>query len=87
MIIQDLIIKNKTGLHARPAATWAQTAGKFKSSIRLRKGDKEIDGKSLLSILSLGLSAGSDVQLIVDGPDAQAAVDALTSLLEQYKEA
>lgn len=73
MIIRELTINNTSGLHARPAALWVQTANKYKSDIRLKKGEREVEGKSLLGILSLGLSAGSTFQLIVDGDDAAAA--------------
>jgi phosphocarrier protein len=81
MIIQELTIQNKSGLHARPATLWVQTAGRFQSKIRLRKGEREIDGKSMLGILSLGLSAGSVVQLLVEGPDEAAAAEELTKLI------
>lgn len=81
MIITELTINNKSGLHARPASLWVKTSASFKSAIRLKKGEKEVDGKSLLGILSLGLGAGSIVQLLVDGPDEEKAVVELTALL------
>ncbi len=81
MIVRELLINNKSGLHARPATLWVQAASKFQSSIRLKKADREVDGKSMLAVLSLGLSAGSSVQLTVDGPDAEAAANALTKLI------
>ncbi len=81
MITRELTIANKTGLHARPAALWVQAASQYKSNIRLKKDDKEVDGKSLLSLLSLGLAAGSKVRLIVDGTDESAAADALEKLI------
>jgi phosphocarrier protein len=83
MIVREIAINNKSGLHARPATLWIQTASRFKSVIRLKKGEREVDGKSLLAILSLGLSAGSSVQLLADGDDAEAAVDALVKLVDE----
>jgi phosphocarrier protein len=83
MIVREIAINNKSGLHARPATLWIQTASRFKSVIRLKKGEREVDGKSLLAILSLGLSAGSSVQLLADGDDAEAAVDALVKLMDE----
>ena len=83
MILRDLIINNETGLHARPATLWVQAANRFKSTIKLKKGEREVDGKSLLGILALGLSAGSRVQLIVDGPDDEAAAAALTQFIDE----
>lgn len=82
MIVREIAISNKSGLHARPATLWVQTASRFKSAVRLKKGDREVDGKSLLAILSLGLSAGSSVQLMTDGEDAEAAAQALAKLLD-----
>ena len=86
MITQELVIKNKTGLHARPAALWVQTAGRYQSSIRLVKGERDVDGKSLLGLLSLGLSAGSVFQLVVSGPDEAAAAEALTALVAELEQ-
>jgi len=83
MIINELAITNKSGLHARPASLWVKAASSYQSTIRLKKAEREVDGKSLLGILSLGLAAGSSVQLIVDGPDELAAVDELTRLLAE----
>lgn len=85
MLVRELAINNKTGLHARPATMWVQTAGRFQSNIKLKKGDRAVDGKSLLSILSLGLSAGSTVQLIVDGSDELAAADELEKLIVELE--
>ena len=82
-IIHELTINNKSGLHARPATLWVQTASRYQSKIRLKKAEREVDGKSLLGILSLGLSSGSVVQLIVDGPDASAAADELIKLIAE----
>ncbi|WP_075367622.1 HPr family phosphocarrier protein, partial [Desulfosporosinus metallidurans] len=67
MILKDITITNSSGLHARPASLWVQMASRYKSSIKIKTNDSEVDGKSILGILSLGLSSGSQFQLIVDG--------------------
>jgi len=81
MITRELTIRNRSGLHARPATLWVKTANQFKSMIRLKTPMRETDGKSLLGILALGLSAGSKVQLHVDGADESEAAVALEKLL------
>ncbi|WP_273334001.1 HPr family phosphocarrier protein, partial [Dictyoglomus turgidum] len=58
MIVEKLIIKNKTGLHARPATLFVETAKKFKSKIWVEKNGKKVDGKSLIGVLSLGVEQG-----------------------------
>jgi phosphocarrier protein HPr len=81
VITRELTIRNKSGLHARPATLWVQTANKFQSSIRLQKTSREVDGKSLLNLLTLGLTSGSIARLTVDGVDEQEAVAVLEQLL------
>lgn len=81
MITCELTITNKTGLHARPATLWVKEAVQFQSKIQLKKGDKTIDGKSMLGILSLGLGQGTAIELIADGPDEAEAVSRLQQLL------
>lgn len=83
MITCEMVIGNKSGLHARPATLWVQTASRFQSSVRMVKGDRDVDGKSLLALLSLGLSGGSTFQFRVDGPDEAAAAEALAKLIAE----
>lgn len=83
MIVNELVINNKNGLHARPATLWVQTASRYQSSIRLTKDSREVDGKSLLSVLSLGLSAGSRVSVTIEGPDEEAASGDLARLIAE----
>lgn len=66
----------------RPAYMFAETAAKFGSSIELVKDETRIDGKSVLSILTLGAAQGSEVQIEATGEDSQAAVAALVQLVE-----
>ena len=67
MIERDIEIKNKLGLHARAAAKLVHTAARFKSDIKIRKGDEEVDGKSILGILLLAAGRGSTIKVKADG--------------------
>ena len=85
MIIKDITITNSSGLHARPASLWVQMASRYKSSIKIKTNDSQVDGKSILGILSLGLASGSQFQLIVDGADEQEAVENLEVLVKNLE--
>ncbi len=82
MVERTVTLGSKSGLHARPAAVFVQNAKGFQSQITLTKSDKTANGKSILSILSLGAEQGDQVVLKVNGDDAGLAIDKLTSLLE-----
>ncbi len=75
-------LKNKVGLHARPASLFVQTAKKFKAKITVRKDDKQADAKSILGVLSLGAEYGHWITIIAEGEDAEDAVRTLVSLVE-----
>lgn len=81
MLTRELTINNKSGLHARPASLWVQTASRYRSKIKIKRGDSVVDGKSILGILSLGLSAGSVFELMVDGEDETEAAAGLEQLM------
>lgn len=82
MIERDIEIRNKLGLHARAAAKLVHTAARFKSDIKIRKGDEEVDGKSILGILLLAAGRGSSVKVRVEGVDERDALDAVEKLIE-----
>ena len=82
MTERSLEIKNKLGLHARAAAKLVHTAARFKSDIKIRKGDEEVDGKSILGILLLAAGRGSVITLKADGEDERDALDAIEKLIE-----
>ena len=82
MISRDIEIKNKLGLHARAAAKLVHTASRFKSDIKVRKGDEEVDGKSILGILLLAAGRGSTVTVRADGDDERDALDAVEKLID-----
>ena len=82
MITRDLEIKNKLGLHARAAAKLVHTAARFKSDLKIKKGDEEVDGKSILGILLLAAGRGSVVTVLADGEDERAALEAVEKLID-----
>ena len=87
MFVKDVTVQNQVGLHARPATFFIQKANEYKSSIWIEKKEREkkerrVNAKSLLGILSLGIVGGTDIRIIADGSDEQAAVEALVELVE-----
>lgn len=80
------VVRNKVGLHARPAAIFVQLANKFSSEILIAKtedgGDKEVNAKSILSILTLAVCQGTKVRITANGGDEEDAVEALCELIE-----
>jgi phosphocarrier protein HPr len=75
-----LEIKNKVGLHARPAALFVQTANGFKSAINVKLDTKTVNAKSILNILTLGANHGSVITITAEGEDAEQALLALKEL-------
>ena len=81
----ELVIRNPTGLHARPASTFVKTASGFRSQITLEnvtRGTKPANAKSILTVLASGVSKGHTVRLSAEGEDEQAAIEALRELVE-----
>jgi phosphocarrier protein len=77
-----LTIKHESGLHARPAVLFVQTASQFESNIRIFFNGKEANGKSLLSILGLGIKKGAQITLQAEGEDCQSALQKLNDLVD-----
>ena len=82
MFMKEVAVQNQIGLHARPATFFIQKANEFKASIWVEKEERRVNAKSLLGVLSLGIVGGTTIRIIADGPDEQAAVDALVALVE-----
>jgi phosphocarrier protein len=82
MIEKMATIKNRAGIHARPAALLVQTVKDFRCSIYIEKDDNRINAKSIIGVLTLGASYGTELKLITDGKDEEAAMEALLNLLE-----
>jgi phosphotransferase system HPr (HPr) family protein len=77
---RDFTVKNKLGLHARPAALFVQTTGRFRSSVKVRKGDQEVDGKSIMGLMMLAAEDGCTVTIFANGPDEGDVLAALEKL-------
>ena len=79
---KEVEIRNKLGLHARPASLVVKLAGKFESEIQLTKEDTEINAKSILGVMMLAAGPGQKVTITADGSDEAEAVDAIASLID-----
>jgi phosphocarrier protein len=80
MVSQEVTIKNRAGIHARPAALLVQRANEYSSQILIKKGDNQINAKSIMGILALGASYNSVLELIVEGEDEIQALEGLVAL-------
>lgn len=83
MIARDIEIQNKLGLHARAAAKLVHTAARYRSDIKIRKGQEEVDGKSILGILLLAAGRGSVVTVKAEGEDEGDALNAVQELIDR----
>lgn len=78
---KEIVVKNKLGLHARPAALFVQTANKFDSRITVEKDNEKVNGKSIMGILMLGAERGSSITIEAEGQDAETAILELERLV------
>ncbi|HSC26712.1 MAG TPA: HPr family phosphocarrier protein [Vicinamibacterales bacterium] len=81
MIRCEVTITNPLGLHARAAARFVHTASAYTSSVRVSRGGRDMDGKSIMGLLLLAAAQGTTITIAVAGPDEQQAVDALRTLV------
>ena len=82
MLNKTVKVTNPVGLHARPATYFNQKANEYKSSISVEKDDRRVNAKSLLGILSLGITKDTEILLIANGPDEHDAIEGLVALIE-----
>ena len=82
MIEKTVTIKNRAGIHARPAALLVQTANQFSSLIYLEKDGEQINGKSIMGILTLAATYNTPIKIIADGSDEEDAVQTISRLFE-----
>jgi phosphocarrier protein HPr len=78
---RSVLIVNKNGLHARPAAEIVKLAAKFQSEITVVKDDLDVNGKSIMGVMMLAAEHGSTITFRAEGPDADQALDALATLV------
>lgn len=81
MISRDVTISNSSGLHARPATFFVQKANHFACSISVENGDRKVNAKSLLGVLSLGIAQGMTITLTADGVGEEEALEAMIELI------
>ena len=83
MFNKEVVVRCESGLHNRQATYFVQKANEFECSIWLESGNRKMNAKSLLGIMSLGIVTGATVNLTAQGTDAEAAVNALEALLQR----
>jgi phosphocarrier protein HPr len=76
-------IRNRAGMHARPAALLVKTASSFTSQIFIEKDSEKVNGKSIMGVITLGATFNTPLTIIADGPDEVQAVDAIEKLFER----
>lgn len=82
MVSRNVAINNRLGLHARAAARFVHLAGSFQARVTIARGERSVDGKSILGIMLLAASIGTSISVTADGPDEAAALDALCQLVD-----
>ena len=82
MYSKTAAVKNQVGLHARPATFFIQKANEFKSNIWVEKDERRVNAKSLLGVLSMGITRDMEITLIASGSDETEAVEALIELIQ-----
>ena len=82
MFSKEVTVTNQTGLYARPATFFIQKANEFRSTMMVEKAERKVNAKSLLGVLSLGITKGSTITISAEGPNETEAVNALCELIE-----
>ncbi len=82
MVERMVTIKNRAGMHARPAALLVKTASSFAAQVFIEKDSERVNGKSIMGVITLGATFNTPLKIIADGPDEAQAVDALERLFE-----
>ena len=82
MVERMVTIRNRAGMHARPAALLVKTASSFASQISIEKDSERVNGKSIMGVITLGATYNTPLKMIADGPDEVAALDALQKLFD-----
>ena len=81
-MVREVVIHNESGLHARPATLFVYNARKFESKIAIEKEGKQVNGKSVLLVLSLGIAKGTKIKIMANGSDEEKALSTLINLIE-----
>ncbi len=86
MTAKKVTVTNPTGLHARPASDLVALAKTFQSKISLSNGAKTVNAASIIHVLTLGVKSGTEIEVIAEGEDEVAAVDAIVKFVEELKD-
>lgn len=81
MFLKEIVVQNQVGLHARPATFFIQKANEYKSTIWIEKDERRVNAKSLLGVLSLGITKGINITIMAEGSDEEEAVNDLVNLI------
>lgn len=81
MFSKEITVTNQVGLYARPATFFIQKANEYRSTIMVEKEERKVNAKSLLGVLSLGITKGSNIMISAEGPDEEDAVNGLCELI------
>lgn len=79
---REVVVQNRHGLHARPAALLVKISSRFKSEIWIEKDGERVNGKSIMGLMMLAAGKGSKLELIAEGPDGEAALDEIQKLID-----
>jgi phosphocarrier protein len=82
-VVKDLVVSNKLGVHARPAAMFVKVANKFESEIFVEKDGETVNGKSIMGLMMLAAGPGCKLHVRASGPDAAQAVNEIEALLKR----
>ena len=82
MVFKEVVIMNKTGLHARPASKFVQIANNYRCEIYIEKDNTKVNAKSIMGVMTLGASKGTKITIIADGLEEEKALKALSDLIE-----
>lgn len=82
MVFKEVVLKNKLGLHARPAARFVELANRFKSDIYIKRDTATVSAKSIMGVMVMGVSKGDEIIIEADGSDEEEALKAMVELIE-----
>lgn len=82
MVSQKTVLKNEQGFHMRPANVFASAMGKYKCDVAIKYGGDEINAKSLMNIIAVGIKRGSEIEIVCDGEDEKQALKEALELIE-----
>ncbi|WP_026694500.1 HPr family phosphocarrier protein [Peribacillus kribbensis] len=85
MVVKVVQVQLKTGLQARPAALFVQEANRFTADVFLEKDGKKVNAKSIMGLMSLAVSSGSEVKLVAEGKDEDEAIEALEAFVQNQE--